>query len=250
MPMFKRKTKCNICGPLPSSNSLRVCQDCKDHITMRAERFGYERGFSPKIVEVVDVLKWIKGDVMDVRTERIEFLSGFAKQFNKGTHADLIVKPGDKNPSFSAHRVLLASRSDVLKNMLDSDESRVHPNDTLTFQELNHEQLECFMEFLYSGELPSKKLEKHVQCLLTAADKYGVPYLQKYCEKQMVKDFTPSNVLDVLEIADSAFSNLTLKEAALTYISRNMRSVVSTEKFADFAVKNPQLTVQIARAWT
>ena len=61
--------------------------------------------------------------------------------------------------------------------MLDSDGCKAPPNDTITLPELNTEELESLLGFLYSGNLPLDKLEKHVYSLFVAADKYEIPYL-------------------------------------------------------------------------
>lgn len=140
-----------------------------------------------------------------------------------------------------------AARSDIFKNMLDSDGCKAPPNDTITLPELNYEEVECLLEFLYSGSLPKEKAEKHVYSLSIAADKYNIPFLQKFCEQQMLGSLNSSNVLDMLEISDVC-SNQSLKETALNFIVRNMEELVFSSRFDAFALKNPHLTVQITRA--
>lgn len=113
--------------------------------------------------------------------------------------------------------------------------------------ELNNEELESLLEFLYSGDLPEERMNKHVYSLSLAADKYGITYLQKLCERHMLKSLSSSNALDVLEVADTC-SFLTLKENALDYIVKNMQEIVFSAKYDTFALKNPHLSVQITRA--
>lgn len=132
--------------------------------------------------------------------------------------------------------------------MLDSDGCKAPPSDdTLTLPELNHEELECFLELLYSGDLAEERMSKHVYSLSLAADKYGVSFLQKLCERHMLKSLSSSNALDVLEVADTC-SFLLLKENALNYIVKNMKEIVFSAKYDTFALKNPHLSVQITRA--
>lgn len=132
--------------------------------------------------------------------------------------------------------------------MLDSDGCKAPPiDDTITLPELNHEELESFLELLYSGDLTEETMSKHVYSLSLAADKYGVSYLQKLCERYMHKSLSSSNALDVLEVADTC-SFLTLKENALNYIVKNMQEIVFSAKYDTFALKNPHLSVQITRA--
>ena len=132
--------------------------------------------------------------------------------------------------------------------MLDSDGCKAPPSDTITLPELNTEELESLLEFLYSGNLPLDKLEKHVYSLFVAADKYEIPYLQDFCERFMFSSLNACNVLEILEISDVC-SNKTLKETALNFIVRNMEDTVFSAKYEVFASKNPHLGVQITRAF-
>ncbi|KAL0321789.1 UNVERIFIED_CONTAM: BTB/POZ domain-containing protein [Sesamum calycinum] len=196
-----------------------------------------------------NALKWVKEmkEMEEELNEKIIYLSGFAAAFRDHIHTDIQVKPGNNQPSIPAHRALLAARSGIFRNILDSDECKAPPNQTITLAELNYEELESLLEFLYSGSLPKEKVEKHVYSLSIAADKYEIPFLQKFCEHHMLGSLNSSNALDVLEISDTC-SNQSLKETALNFIVRNMEDIVFSARFDAFALKNPHLTVQITRA--
>ncbi|XP_050387468.1 BTB/POZ domain-containing protein At3g56230-like [Argentina anserina] len=120
-------------------------------------------------------------------------------------------------------------------------------DDAITLPKLNHEELESFFELLYSGDLTEERMSKHVYSLSLAADKYGISYLQKLCERHMHKSLSSSNALDVLEVADTC-SFLMLKEKALNYIVKNMQEIIFSAEYDTFALKNPHLSVQITRA--
>ncbi|KAK6135731.1 hypothetical protein DH2020_030511 [Rehmannia glutinosa] len=244
-------------NPSSSSNSAKVRLLCffraygsfSDDRSNEICTFGFHalligcQGFA-------NTLKWVKEmkEMEEVLNEKISYLSGFAAAFRDQIHTDIQVQPGSNEPSIPAHRALLASRSSIFRNILDSDECKAPPiNQTITLPELNHEELESLLEFLYSGNLPKEKVEKHVYSLSIAADKYEIPFLQKFCEHQMLGTLNSSNALDILEISDTC-SNQSLKETALNYIVRNMEDVVFSARFDVFALKNPHLTVQITRA--
>lgn len=193
-------------------------------------------------------LKWVKEmkEKEKELTEKIRFLDGFVAAYRDHIHTDIQVQPGN-GQCIPAHRALLAARSEIFKNMLESDGCKAPPTDTITLPELNHEELESLLEFLYSGNLPIEKIEKHVYSLSLAADKYDIPYLQKFCEHRMLGSLNLSNALDVLEISDSC-SNQTLKETSLNFIVKNMEDIIFSARFDVFALKNPHLSVQITRA--
>ncbi|XP_021732661.1 BTB/POZ domain-containing protein At3g56230-like [Chenopodium quinoa] len=186
-------------------------------------------------------------DMEEELNDKMSFLGEFETAFKEEIHTDILVKPGNNGPPIPAHRALLAAKSEIFKNMLDSDDCKEAPNEAITLPELNHDELESLLKFLYSGSLPIEKVEKHVYSLSVAADKYEIHFLQKFCDRQMLNSLSSSNALDILEISDVC-SNLTLKDTALNFIVRNMEDIVFSSKFESFALKNPHLSVQITRA--
>ncbi|CAL9246179.1 unnamed protein product [Arabidopsis halleri] len=196
------------------------------------------------------VIKWMKNmkETEDEQKKRIVFLSSFVSGFKEQLHADILLKPGDDGPPIPAHRALLASKSEIFKNILDSDGCKTAPEYAITLQELNSEQLQALLEFLYTGTLASDKLEKHIYALFLAADKYMIHYLQELCEQYMLSSLDISSVLDVLDVSDLG-SSKTLKEACLRFVMRNMDDVVFSDKYEVFSQKNQHLCVEITRAF-
>ncbi|KAI3976149.1 hypothetical protein MKX01_011495 [Papaver californicum] len=96
--------------------------------------------------------------------------------FRKGIYSDIQVKPSS-GPSIRSHKFLLATRSEILKNMLESDLCKAAPDESISLPEFNYEELDTFLEFLYSGDLAIKKFEKHFRSLSIAADKYDIVHL-------------------------------------------------------------------------
>ncbi|KAL6980806.1 hypothetical protein U1Q18_022445 [Sarracenia purpurea var. burkii] len=186
-------------------------------------------------------------EVEEGLNEKLTFLGSFVTSFRNQIHTDIQVVPGDNGHPIPVHRALLAARSEIFKNMLDSDGCKAPPNDAIALPELNYDEAEALMEFLYSGTLPKDKAERHVYSLSIAADKYDIPFLRKFCEHRMLGTLNWSNALDVLEVSDVC-SNQILKETALSFIVKNMEDVVFSARFDAFALKNPHLTVQITRA--
>ncbi|XP_038995745.1 BTB/POZ domain-containing protein At3g56230-like [Hibiscus syriacus] len=188
-------------------------------------------------------------DTEDDLKKRISFLSGFMVAFKEQIHTDIKLEPND-GPSISAHKSLLAARSEIFKNILSSDNYKAPPSntDTITLPELNTEELKSLLEFLYTGDLPEDKFKRHVFTLYVAADKYEILYLQESCERYMMNSLNESNALDILEISDS-HPNKKLKDTTLNFIVRNMKSIVSSQKYEVFASSNPHLSVEITRAF-
>ncbi|KAB2033403.1 hypothetical protein ES319_D04G015100v1 [Gossypium barbadense] len=179
----------------------------------------------------------------------VSFLSGFMVAFKDQIHTDIKLKPNN-GPCISAHKSLLAARSEIFKNILSSDNWKAQPTDTdtITLSELSTEELESLLEFLYTGDLPADKFKNHVYALCAAADKYEIPYLQESCERYMLNSLNASNALDVLDIS-ILYPKKKLKETTLNFIVRNMKSIVSSQKYEEFASSNPHLCVEVSRAF-
>ncbi|KAI3942832.1 hypothetical protein MKW92_015515 [Papaver armeniacum] len=131
--------------------------------------------------------------------------------------------------------------------MLASDLCKTAPDDFISLSEFDHEELETFLEFLYRGDLPTEKFKKHYYSLSIAADKYGIPHLQKFCEHQLLKILNLSNALEILELSE-VVSNESLKVAVLKSIVLKYKEIVLTPEFDEFAKQKPQLVIQITRA--
>ncbi|KAI3849754.1 hypothetical protein MKW98_026668 [Papaver atlanticum] len=177
--------------------------------------------------------------------DREGFHRDLADAFSKGIPSDIQVMPSS-GPSIGSHRILLATRSEILKNMLESDSCEAGPEDSINLPEFNHEELDTFLEFLYRGDLPTEKFQKHCCSLLKAASKYEILHLQNFSVQQLVKLLNSANALKIVEISD-VVSNDTIKVAALKLIVQQYKEIVLPPSFEEFTKKNPHLAAQITR---
>uniref|UniRef100_M4EWR1 BTB domain-containing protein n=1 Tax=Brassica campestris TaxID=3711 RepID=M4EWR1_BRACM len=183
-------------------------------------------------------------------------------------HTDVLVHPGDQSPPIPTHKAILvtslsllnmiqsalltfiiywqSARSKVFRNMLDSDECKASAEESITLPDLNHDELHSLLEFLYSGNLIAPY--NHYRALYLAADKYDIAYLQDVCRDHFIASLTSRNVLDILELA-SIPSDTILKAAAINLVVKHMEDVVVPMKYETFVQRNPNLGVEITRAF-
>lgn len=117
-----------------------------------------------------------------------------------------------------------------------------------------HELLEAFVDFLYTGSLPREKLQKLVTQLFVLGYMYEIEYLREVCLHHMLVslqssnafDFQSSTALDFLRIG-YLYEIDELMEAALDFTVKNLEEVVFSDEYEKFASKFPQLCVQITR---
>ncbi|XP_057739486.1 BTB/POZ domain-containing protein At3g56230-like [Arachis stenosperma] len=199
-----------------------------------------------------DCIRWWSEqiEILNQQKEDLGFLRGIVSAFKEQIHTDILVSPGGHGLPIPAHKSVLATRSEIFKNMLECDECKAAPNNqTITIPDLNHEELSSLLEFLYSGTLPEETIAKDVYALSRAADKYAIPHLLRHCERYLLSSLDTSNALQTLEIADVCSSH-NLKETTLVFLVKNIEHVVSSPRFEAFVHRNPHLTVQlVSRAY-
>ncbi|CAH8273638.1 unnamed protein product [Arabidopsis lyrata] len=180
------------------------------------------------------------------KIDRVGFLSEHVMALKEAIHPDIIVKPGDNSSGIPSHKAVLAVKSKVFRNMLESDECKVAPEKSIIIPDLSYEELKSLLEFFYSGTLSPDN--KHIRALYLAADKYDIQYLQDICRDLLISSMNLSfdNILDVLELSTIP-ADTHLKEAALLVLaSRNIHMIFS-KRFESFAHENPQLSLEITR---
>ncbi|KAI3983346.1 hypothetical protein MKX01_013413 [Papaver californicum] len=70
----------------------------------------------------------------------LTYVSHLGREFTQ-----IRVKPGN-GPSTGAHKFVLATRSEILKNMLESDLCKAAPDESISLPEFNHEELDTFLD--------------------------------------------------------------------------------------------------------
>ncbi|XP_020237253.1 BTB/POZ domain-containing protein At3g56230 [Cajanus cajan] len=250
MPMILRPPRNTICGACYEGvRSIINMMNNVDSEKVKAiannpNSSPLSRRNSSKTLD--DCIRWCSEQIeqFNQQKEDLVFLRSFVAAFKSQIHTDILVSPGKHGPPIPAHKSVLAARSEILKNMLECDECKAAPKSSISIPDLNHEELESLLEFLYSGTLGVEKLEKHVYALSQAGDKYVIPHLLKHCERYLLSSLNTTNALETLEIADTC-SNQNLKETTLNFLVKNIEHMVSSPKFEAFVHRSPHLTVQL-----
>ncbi|KAJ0262418.1 BTB/POZ domain-containing protein [Hirschfeldia incana] len=190
---------------------------------------------------------------MATQSNKEIFLGGLKKLLKEQWQADVLLKAGNSanGATISAHKLVLASRSVVLKKIMESDEFKASSKlETVTFSEMKHEELEALVEFMYNidGSIPSESFKKHVRSLYLAADKYEIPDLRDICRNQLISSLNLLNALNIIELAQIPFDKA-LNDAALTTIKKNISTIANSAEFKLFVVNNPELSVEIMKAF-
>ncbi|KAG7611711.1 BTB/POZ domain, partial [Arabidopsis suecica] len=161
----------------------------------------------------------------------------------------LKAKNSDEGSAISAHKLILASRSEVFKNMFELDEFKTSTKhvETITLSEMKQEELEAFVEFIYSdGSMLSANVKQHARSLYLAADKYEILHLRDLCRTELISSLSLLNSLDLLVLAQIPFDKV-LNDEAFSYIKKNISTIASSDEFKLFVAGNPNLAVEIMK---
>ncbi|KAL1198963.1 putative BTB/POZ domain-containing protein [Cardamine amara subsp. amara] len=187
---------------------------------------------------------------MGTLTSKELFFDRFLKVLKEQqVDVELKSRGSDKKAAIFAHKLILSGRSEVFKMMLEPDKCKASSKlETITLSEMKQEELEAFVEFIYSdGSMLSEKGKQHVRSLYCAADKYEIPHLRDLCRNELLASLNSSNALDIFVLAHVPYDKA-LSDAALATIKANKSTISTSAEFKVFAINHPDLTIEIVKA--
>lgn len=175
-----------------------------------------------------DISLMVKLQLIPTEVERHTLSQDLGRLLEHEEEADTSIRCANcMNHTFKAHSNVLRARSSMLAAML-SDFSAVAPNETdlennfkyhLDLTELSEEIVNELLRYIYTDKV--ENLDTHASKLLTLAHRFYLDGLTELCERSLVETLTPSNVGNVLLLADQCNCE-PLKRAALAYCEENV----------------------------
>ena len=172
-----------------------------------------------------------------------------AKQILKVMHeknlfSDIQIEVGDK--LFRVHRAVLASRSSVFHKMFEID-MKEKEEGRVKISDIEHDVMSDLLAYIYTGCVP--QIKSHTKDLLLAADKYHIPDLVSLCEDELRSNLTPTNVAEVVLLADSLqLGSSKSKETCIYFIKENAEEVYKSESWKKLKESSLELAVEITEA--
>ena len=147
---------------------------------------------------------------------------------------------------FRAHRAVLASRSGVFHKMFEID-MKEKEEGRVKISDIEHDVMSDLLAYIYTGCAP--QIKSHTEDLLLAADKYHIPDLVSLCEDELRSNLTPTNVADVVLLADSLqLGSRKSKETCIYFIKENAEEVYKSESWKKLKESSLELAVEITEA--
>ena len=158
---------------------------------------------------------------------------------NRAAFSDVILTVGHRH--FTAHKVILATRSPVFAAMFqpDTKESLTNSVDVTGIDpDVFHEML----RFIYTNKADVSR--DGAQSLLAAADMYQLEHLKKICERKLLEQLSLENAVQLLIIADR-YSAGHLKNKVKAFINSSPSDIFGTEDWKTLTVQYPRLLADL-----
>ena len=145
-----------------------------------------------------------------------------------------------QNVKIPAHKAILSARSPVFAAMFQHNTAE---NETkqLKIEDTTPDAFRALLKFIYTGQCDVGMLTGE---LIVAASRYGIQDLKKICAKEMRKNLTVDNAVELLILSDLHQAN-ELKEGAMLFINKNAPAVMKKPSWIDLKKTNPNLIVDL-----
>jgi len=152
-------------------------------------------------------------------------MDGISEIFNKGLLADVTLVVGEGKEQFSAHKLVLAAKSAVLREMFCHDRSAEGgmAKCEVRLYETCAGAVRAFLEFVYNREYKPRNEEVNKD-VLKLANQFKMPELMEKCTEELAKNITTTNVVDRLQLCDE-FQLLKLRNKIMQQLTSNKKAL-------------------------
>nr|CAB3499636.1 unnamed protein product [Digitaria exilis] len=215
--------------------------------------------------ESLEKSKYICGDcftvrfdvtvLKDVQTVETPFLvvppSDMHKHFgdllSSKEGADVKFRVGKK--TFSAHRLVLSTRSRVFKAELYGKMKESATSNVIHINDMEAEVFDALLTFMYTDSLPEMMEQEEsamAQHLLVAADRYNLERLKLICEGKLCNHIDSDSVATILALAEQHNCPV-LKDACFAFLSSSgtLNAVIETDGFEHLIVSCPRVLKEL-----
>lgn len=175
------------------------------------------------------------------------FQSKLPEALSSGDLADVMFKASD-GEVFAAHAVILGLSSSIFRALLIGPMAQQPPCIRSPPQHavpggLDSDTFRAVLHFMYNATLPAGfgDDKAHMRALLAAADYLDLSCLRETCERRLIRDLAPDNVVEALKLA-TKLSCALMRDFALRYTAANAHAVMSS---ADWSSLPPELAADV-----
>jgi len=180
-------------------------------------------GETAESIEYVEKKKEKKKLVLFPNYHHEKLTRDFESILNSRDYSDITVTC--ENKEFKCHKIILTSRCQVFKTMLESN-MKEKETGSIEIKDMKLDIFEDLLKYIYSGEAPN--IDEHAGELFAAADLYQLEHLKELCEVKLCAGIDITNCINLLVLGELHNAS-TLKAFALNFVSKNIQNIESSE---------------------
>ncbi|CAN6311129.1 unnamed protein product [Urochloa humidicola] len=145
--------------------------------------------------------------------------------------------------TFSAHRLVLSTRSPVFKAQLYGPMKERNTSKVIHINDMEADVFDALLTFMYTDNLPAMKEQDEsamLQHLLVAADRYNLERLKLICQAKLCKHIDKDSAATILALAEQHNCH-GLKDACLVFLSSSstLGATMETDGFKHLTISCP-----------
>jgi len=149
-------------------------------------------------------------------------LDGIREIYNKGVLTDVTLISGEDKDKFTAHKLVLAAKSEVLFEMFSQDKNEDQTTKCeIRLYETCPGAVKSFLDFVYLNEY-SPKTDEINKDVLKLSSQFKMPDLTERCTEVLAKDINTTNVVERLGLCEE-FQLDRLRERIMQQLTSNRK---------------------------
>merc|ERR1719183_2470998 len=159
-----------------------------------------------------------------LKTAESPVMDGIRGIYSKGLLADVTLVAGEKMERFAAHKLVLASKSEMFYEMC-SQEKPGEPSAPceIRLYEICPAAVKTFLDHVYLDKFEPAAFEITID-VLKLAQQFKLPELVEKCAEALSKDITTTNVVERLGLCDE-FELPRLREKIMEQLTSNKKAL-------------------------
>ena len=179
------------------------------------------------------------------------YFDAMYKLLEGGQDTDMVFKVGKQGTVIKAHRVILMTRSEVFRAMLDRRRGgmRESVNGEIKLEDYSPDSVSRMLEYIYTNRVKQLNEVNDSQLidLLSLAEQYILTELKYLCEAAGAEILSDETVARLL-FASERFNALSLKQRCIDFILQDVGRITGHESFREEVQQYPALALTLLEA--
>lgn len=159
---------------------------------------------------------------------------------SEGKGSDFTLKAGEHE--FSAHKIILESRSEYFSKMLQQDMEETRTG-VVNIKNIHPDAIKAVLSFIYSARADSLTYDNVFQ-IYEVADQYDLKELKGLCKVFMLENLCDEHICDIIKLSD-IYNDEELGRVSREYFNENIKKIVKTGFWKVFYTENQEFAMNL-----